>query len=113
MNSEIYKRAMSYERFIRRVFDCPRGSKNGAEASIMSNAILIEQGSKASEHLGSFDKQFNRVKEFIILAFESSHGNGLIFDEVFIEQQIQLTKQATNTGQLDSILTEAWKYILE
>lgn len=53
-----------YENLIRNAFDCPRGMKNGAEMSLMRNAISMEEGKTHAKHLGSFDKQFEKVKNY-------------------------------------------------
>ena len=53
-----------YENLIRIAFNCPRGMKNGAEKQLMLNAISMEEGKTFARHLGSFDKQFDIVKNY-------------------------------------------------
>lgn len=65
MSADEYTRAMKYEMLIRNAFKCPRGSRNGAELSYMQNAMTMEHGETYAKHLGSFEKQFEKVKTYI------------------------------------------------
>lgn len=60
-----YTKATKYEYLIRHAFNCPRGSKNGAELSYMQNAMTMERGETFAKHLGSYKKQFEKVKIYI------------------------------------------------
>lgn len=65
MSTDNYKKAMRYEMFIRNTYNCKRGSRNGADISFMKNAMSMEKGETFAKHLGSFEKQFNKVKNYV------------------------------------------------
>lgn len=65
MSTQDYQDSLIYEYFICRAFNCPRGNRNGADASYMKNAMSLEAGETYAKHLGSFDKQFSKVKDYI------------------------------------------------
>ncbi|AZI55151.1 hypothetical protein EIB75_07810 [Epilithonimonas vandammei] len=64
MGAETYKQAFKYENLVRIAFDCPRGMRNGADLCVMQNAMTMEDGKTHAKHLGSFDKQFEKVKGY-------------------------------------------------
>ena len=65
MSAEEYTKGMRYEMLIRNAFDCPSGRRNGAHQSFMQNAMSMERGETFAKHLGSFEKQFDKVKIYI------------------------------------------------
>ena len=65
MSADEYIQATKYENLIRNAFDCQRGSRNGADVSYMQNAMTMERGETYAKHLGSFSKQFDKVKNYI------------------------------------------------
>ena len=64
MAADEYTQAMRYEMLIRNAFNCKRGSRNGAELSYMQNAMTMERGEIFAKRLGSFEKQFEKVKNY-------------------------------------------------
>ena len=64
MGEDEYKQAMRYEMLIRNAFNCQRGARNGADLCYMQNAMTMERGETFAKHLGSFDKQFEKVKNY-------------------------------------------------
>ncbi|RTY78012.1 hypothetical protein EKL97_14590 [Flavobacterium sp. LS1P28] len=60
-----YTQAMNYEMLIRNAFNCQRGTKNGADLSYMKNVMTMERGETFAKHLGSYEKQFEKVKSYI------------------------------------------------
>tara|TARA_R110000751_G_scaffold298553_2_gene408631 strand:- start:1633 stop:1989 length:357 start_codon:yes stop_codon:yes gene_type:complete len=65
MAADEYIQATRYENLIRNAFNCQRGSRNGADESYMQNAMTMERGETFAKHLGSFSKQFEKVKNYI------------------------------------------------
>ena len=65
MSGAEYTEAMSYEMLIRNAFNCPRGTRNGADLSYMKNAMTMERGETSAKHLGSYEKQLEKVKTHI------------------------------------------------
>lgn len=65
MSGKEYTEAMNYEMLIRNVFDCPRGTRNGADLSYMKNVMTMERGETFAKHLGTYEKQFDKVKTYI------------------------------------------------
>ena len=59
-----YRQATRYENLIRNAFNCDRGSRNGADLCYMQNAMTMERGETFAKQLGSFDKQFEKVKNY-------------------------------------------------
>ncbi len=64
MSAEFYTQASRYENLVRIAFNCPRGGRNGADLNFMQNAMTMENGDTFAKHLGSFDKQFDKVKNY-------------------------------------------------
>lgn len=64
MSTEFYTQATRYENLVRIAFNCQRGTKNGADLSFMQNAMTMENGDTYAKHLGSFEKQFDKVKNY-------------------------------------------------
>lgn len=67
--SECYKKGFSYEIFIRRAYRCHQTLRNGADGSIFQNLCDTENGN-GMKYLGSFEKQFIKVKEYISKAID-------------------------------------------
>jgi len=65
MAAEDYVKAMGYEMLIRNAFNCQAGMRNGAHQSFMQNTMSAERGETYSKHLGSFEKQFGKVKGYV------------------------------------------------
>ena len=61
---EIYSQSFRYENLIRIAYNCQRGMKNGADLCFMQNAMTMEQGKTYAKHLGTFEKQFDKVKNY-------------------------------------------------
>jgi hypothetical protein len=69
--TEAYDNGFNYEIFIaraHRVYD--RDAKTGADVSYMKNLINTENGVDLSRLLGSYEKQFIKVKGFISKALD-------------------------------------------
>lgn len=64
MSAEFYTQASRYENLVRIAFNCPRGERYGANLNFMQNAMTMENGDTFAKHLGSFDKQFDKVKNY-------------------------------------------------
>lgn len=62
--SNISTQASGYENLIKIAFNCNRGMKNGADLCFMQNAMTMELGETFAKHLGSFEKQFDKVKNY-------------------------------------------------
>jgi len=60
-----YTSSFSYEIFICTAHNCERGMRYGADSSFMKNAMTMERGKTSARHLGSFQKQFEKVKNYI------------------------------------------------
>lgn len=68
MAAEDYVKAMGYEMLIRNTFNCQTGMRNGAHQSFIQNAMSAERGDTYSKHLGSFEKQFGKVRSYVAKA---------------------------------------------
>jgi hypothetical protein len=60
-----YLKASRYELLVRKAFNCPRELRNGAHSCFMENAMTMERGETFAKHLGSCEKQFDEVKQYI------------------------------------------------
>jgi len=65
MIDEEYNQATNYEMLIRNAFNCQKGSRNGADLSYMKNAMTMERGETFAKQNGSYEKQFDKVKNYI------------------------------------------------
>ncbi|MFC4632441.1 hypothetical protein ACFO3O_00870 [Dokdonia ponticola] len=65
MSINEYLQATKYESLIKNAFNCQKGNRNGADKSYMQNAMTMERGETYAKHLGSFDNQFEKVKNYI------------------------------------------------
>lgn len=66
-----YKQGSYYENFMCRAFRTSDNSKPGMHGSAMQNLIDAENGECILiDYLGSFDKQFSKVKKYIHSAFD-------------------------------------------
>lgn len=66
---EDYARGLSYEYLIRRAHKCVRGSRNGAEGSLITNLVAAENGNRHS-FLPTKEKQLEAVKKYLAKALE-------------------------------------------
>lgn len=65
MPNDNYTQALKYEYLVRHAFNCPTGMKNGADSCFMKNAMTMEAGETYAKHLGSFEKQFGVVSNYL------------------------------------------------
>lgn len=65
MTSKEYTEASNYEMLIRNAHNCHRGHKNGADLNYMKNLMSMERGETFAKHLGTYDKQMDKVKLYI------------------------------------------------
>nr|WP_314898320.1 hypothetical protein [uncultured Flavobacterium sp.] len=66
---EDYTRGLSYEYLIRRAHKCGRGSRNGAEGSLITNLVAAENGNQHS-FLPTKEKQLEAVKKYLAKALD-------------------------------------------
>lgn len=100
--------AMSYEFFIRRVYNCERGNRNGADSSFMSNAISMEQGESYARHLGTYQKQFEKVKKYVFKALAKLTTMKPYNEEDFFFQDLYFRMSNVNsTEELMNIINLA------
>ena len=114
MGAETYKQAFKYENLVRIAFDCPRGMKNGADLCFMQNAMTMEDGKTFAKHLGSFDKQFEKVKSYtskalIKLSKTKPYSTNKDF---FLNLENEINSVGTTT-QLMTIVTTALDKVIE
>jgi hypothetical protein len=70
MAADDYVKATRYELLVRKAFNCQRGARNGADLCYMQNAMTMERGETFAKHLGSFEKQFEKVKTYTSKALQ-------------------------------------------
>lgn len=68
--TDSYTKGMSYENFIRRAFQCDNGSKHGAQVSFVRNLIDTENQEAWVKQLPKFEKQLEKVKDYLTKAIE-------------------------------------------
>jgi hypothetical protein len=114
MSANEYTQAMSYEMLIRNAFNCERGTRHGAELSYMQNAMTMEQGKSYAKHLGSFEKQFEKVKGYISKALIKLSSTRKYKQEqgLFLSLNDRL-EHSTSTTQLMEIVNAALEKIIE
>ncbi len=92
MNSDSYQKGAMYEAFIRRAHQSVKTSSNGADSSFMQNLIDMESGRSNVKHLGSADKQVEKVKGYIDKALDKFLSKKLTDEE---RQQLTILKMRT------------------
>lgn len=114
MNTEFYRQATKYENLIRIAFDCPRGMRNGADLCFMQNAMTMENGDTYAKHLGSFEKQFEKVKQYISKALIklSKTKPFSVEKELFLNLESELV-YLNSTSQLMYVVDQAFEKVLE
>lgn len=114
MSSEIYQKAFKYEMLIRNTFNCSSSMKNGAHMCFMQNAMTMEEGKTFAKHLGSFQKQFNVVKNYISKALSKLSNTKLYGEDcIFFQMQQQQLENATTTYELMKIVESSLNKIIE
>ncbi|MCT3924545.1 hypothetical protein HZP94_15145 [Elizabethkingia anophelis] len=110
MGAKDYTEAVKYENLVRIAFNCPRGMRNGADQCFMQNAITMERGETFAKHLGSFQKQFEKVKLYLSKALvKLANKNPFIVERAFflnLESKVHLS---TTTNELMNIIDLALK----
>lgn len=114
MSSEIYRQSSQYENLIRIAFNCQRGMKNGADLCFMQNAMTMENGDTFAKHLGSFDKQFDKVKNYTSKALIklSKTKPFATENEFFLDLESKINFIGT-TSQLMEIVNKSLDKVLE
>lgn len=114
MSKDEYINATKYEMLIRNAFNCPRGSKNGAELSLMQNAMTMERGETFAKHLGSFEKQFEKVKTYISKALiKLTKTKPFLIEADFFSNLLQQLEYSSSTNELMAIVNNALEKVKE
>ena len=114
MATEDYVKASRYESLIRNAYNCPTSMKNGAHLCFMQNAMSMERGETYAKHLGTFDKQFAKVKDYVSKALVklSKTKPFSIQSEFFIDLSNEITKIST-TEELMKIIDLSLNELIE
>lgn len=114
MSTQDYIRATRYEHLVRNAFNCDRGSRNGADLSYMQNAMTMERGETYAKHLGTFEKQFEKVKSYVSKALiKLSKTNPYKRESLFFLQLEQGIEDCYSTSQLLKIVDDAMDRVIE
>lgn len=114
MAAEDYVKASRYENLIRNAYNCSTSMKNGAHLCFMQNAMTMERGETYAKHLGTFDKQFAKVKDYVSKALIklSKTKPYSIQSEIFIDFSNEITDIST-TEELMKIVDNSLNKIIE
>lgn len=114
MSKEFYTQASRYENLVRIAFNCQRGARNGADLNFMQNAMTMENGDSFAKHLGSFDKQFDKVKNYTSKALIKLSKTKPFSKErdFFLNLESKINYVGT-TSQLMDIVNESMDKVLE
>ena len=106
--SDFYSESMDYERFIRRAYNkIQPSSRNGAHQHFMRNLMITESGNPSLKYVGSFEKQFPIVQNYIRLALEKFLKAKLTDEErSAMELLHKRIDTAQSTSELNSIVVE-------
>ena len=114
MSADDYTRAMRYEMLVRNAYDCPSGMRNGAHLSFMRNAMTMERGETYAKHLGSFDKQFNKVKTYLSKALiKLTKTKPYSKEKDFFADLNNQVEQSNSTDRLMDIVNSGIDKIIE
>lgn len=64
-SKENYLKASKYEWFMKKVYGSSTTHKNKVHLSNLKNVLDLESGFTFSKHLGSHEKQFDKVKNYV------------------------------------------------
>ena len=114
MGKEDYSQAFVYENMVRIAHNCSRGMKNGADLSFMQNAMTMERGETFAKHLGTFAKQFEKVKTYTCKALNklSKTKPYSLNSDFFISLENE-AKNVNDTSSLMEIVNQAMEKINE
>jgi len=88
--------------------------KNGADLSFMQNAITMEEGKTYAKHLGSFEKQFEKVKNYITKALvKLAKTKPYSTEEVFFNILKNQIEFSDTTSELVDIINISVDKIIE
>lgn len=108
MEAKDYTEAVKYENLVRMAFNCPRGMRNGADQCFMKNAITMERGETYAKHLGSFQKQFEKVKLYLSKALiKLANKRPFILEKPFFLNLESKVHSSTTTDELINIVDSA------
>lgn len=114
MSSTEYIEAMNYEILIWNAFNCPHGNKNGADLNYMKNAMTMERGETYAKHLGSYEKQLEKVKSYISKALiKLSKTKPYSKEEFFFNNLNEELAYLTSTSKLMIIVNSALEKVIE
>ncbi|MCL1651717.1 hypothetical protein M2T28_03790 [Elizabethkingia miricola] len=112
MGVKDYTEATKYENLVRIAFNCQRGVRNGADQCFMQNAITMERGETYAKHLGSFQKQFEKVKLYLSKALvKLTNKRPFIVEKSFFLHLESKVYSSTTTDELMDIVDLALKKI--
>ena len=113
-NENTYTQSSQYESLIRLAFNCNRGMRNGADLCFMQNAMTMEEGKTFAKHLGTFEKQFEKVKGYTSKALIKLAKTKPFSTErdLFLRLENDIKYLAT-TSELMDVVNLAVKKILE
>ena len=114
MSVNNYTEAMNYEMLIRNAFNCQRGTRNGADLCYMKNVMTMENGETSAKHLGSYEKQFEKVKIYISKALLKLAKTKPYSKEVdFFNNHIEKLDYSCSTNSLMEIVNIALEKVIE
>lgn len=114
MAKEDYTQAFTYENLVRNAFNCARGMKNGADLCFMQNAMTMERGETFAKSLGSFEKQFEKVKIYTCKALiKLSKTKPFSLNSDFFIELENKANYVNNTSELMQIVNEAMVKVIE
>jgi hypothetical protein len=114
MSADEYTRAMRYEMLVRNAYDCPSAMRNGAHLSFMENAMTMERGETYAKHLGSFDKQFKKVKTYLSKALiKLTKTKPYSSEKVFFADLNDKIEPSNSTDQLMEIVNLGLDKVIE
>lgn len=109
-----YTEAMNYEMLIRNAFNCQRGTRNGADLCYMKNVMTMENGESFAKHLGSYEKQYEKVKIYISKALLKLTKTKPYSQEIdFFNNLIEKLKYSRSTNSLMEIVNIALEKVIE
>ncbi len=114
MSIDYYRKGRTYELFIRKVFNCERGRKYGAERDLMINLFFNELGKEDLKPRVPYARQFYKVKKYIEYAllklkkrkkYINSYNH---FSSLFFK-----LRNATTVNDLMKIVNQSFAKIIE
>jgi len=114
MSIDYYRKGRTYELFIRKVFNCERGKRHGAERDLMISLFFNELGKEDLKPRIPYARQFYKIKLYIEDALIKLKKRKKYIDSYYHFSPLFVKlRNATTANDLIKIVNESFAKIIE